>query len=179
MDSQLTLINPEPHLELVLERPSTHLNTRLLVNGRARYKISTVDRDANITKVTDARTNRVIATIRKSLRVEEWMKQIKLHNGHEGYVISSESGRFMWRWDRALRMVLTPEKDTDQTLAFVKDEYPIFALCVKRSAEGSLDEIIPSFIILEHRLRMGTKSLRVADGWGAGNRSNALGTPLS
>jgi hypothetical protein len=78
-----------------------------------------------------------------------------------------------------VRFQLTPKDDTDQIIAFVKDESPVFALCVNRSAEGSLDEIILGFIILEHRLRMGTKSLRVADGWGAGYRSNAWGTPLS
>ncbi|KAJ2933698.1 hypothetical protein H1R20_g3368, partial [Candolleomyces eurysporus] len=196
MDSQLTLINPEPPLELVLEKSSTPLNTRLLVNGKPRYKVSTVDRDANITDVTDLRTNEVVATIHrrsffsdkvkfprrfggKSVKKEDWMTEIKLNTGREAWVINSESGKFLWRWDRALRMVLTPENDTDQILAFVKDEPPVFALCVKRSAEGSLDEIIPGFIILEHRLRMDTKSLRVADGWGADERSTAWGTPLS
>ncbi|KAJ2915249.1 hypothetical protein MD484_g5161, partial [Candolleomyces efflorescens] len=192
MDSQLTLINPEPPLELVLEKSSTPLNTRLLVNGKARYKVSTVDRDANITNVTDLRTNQVIATVQrrsflsdkvkfplrfggKSLKKDDWMTPIKLDTGHEAWIINSESGKFLWRWDRALRMV----EDTDQIIAFVKDEGPVFALCVKRSAESSLDEIIPGFIILEHRLRMGTKALRVAEGWGADERSTPLGTPLS
>jgi hypothetical protein len=97
-DSQLTLINPEPPLELVLEKSSTPLNTRLLVNGKPRYKVSTVDRDANVTDVTDLRTNEVIATIRrrsflsdkvkfprrfggKSLKKDDWMTEVKLNNG--------------------------------------------------------------------------------------------------
>jgi hypothetical protein len=98
LDSQLTLINPEPPLELVLEKPSTLLNTRLLVNGKPRYKVSTVDRDANVTEVIDLRTDEVIATIHrrsflsdkvkfphrfggKSMKREDWMTEIKLDTG--------------------------------------------------------------------------------------------------
>lgn len=54
----------------------------------------------------------------------------------------------------------------------------MFALMVKRAAEANLDEIILVFAILEQHLRLGTKALRVADGWGADERATITGTPL-
>ncbi|KAJ2933729.1 hypothetical protein H1R20_g3378, partial [Candolleomyces eurysporus] len=180
-DSQVKLTNPEPPLELVLEKPASPLNTRLLVNGKPWFKISTVDRDANITNITDLRTNEVVATISrrmflsdkvkfprrfggKSVKKNDWMSEVKLSTGQNAWVINSESGKFLWKWDSAQRLVLTPENDTDHTLAFVKDEPPVLALCVKRSAEGSLDEIIPGFIILEQRMKLDTKQTSTWDG---------------
>jgi len=99
-DSQLTLIDPSPGLELVLDNPSTPLNTRLCVNGRARYAVVTKSngRDARQTDVTDLRTNEVIATMKtrtflsdtvkfqkrfggKSVKKEQWMHKTKLENG--------------------------------------------------------------------------------------------------
>ncbi|RXW16628.1 hypothetical protein EST38_g9223 [Candolleomyces aberdarensis] len=173
-DSQVTLTNPGPTLELVLENPAYPLNTRLLVNGKPWFKISTVDRDANITNITDLRTNEVVATIRrrmflsdkvkfprrfggKSVKKDDWMAEVKLSTGQNAWVISSESGKFLWKWDSAQILVLTPENDTDYILASVKDEPPLLALCVKHSAEGSLDEIIPGFIILKQRIKLDTK----------------------
>ncbi|RXW16629.1 hypothetical protein EST38_g9222, partial [Candolleomyces aberdarensis] len=73
-DSQVTLINPETTLELVLEKPAYPLNTRLLVNGKPWFKISTVDRDANITNITDLRTNEVVATIRRRMFLSDKVK---------------------------------------------------------------------------------------------------------
>ncbi|RXW12974.1 hypothetical protein EST38_g12883 [Candolleomyces aberdarensis] len=180
-DSQVTLINPETTLELVLEKPAYPLNTRLLVNGKPWFKISTVDRDANITNITDLRTNEVVATIRrrmflsdkvkfprrfggKSVKKDDWMSKVKLSTGQNAWVINSESGKFLWKWDSAQRLILTPENNTDHTLAFVKDEPPVLALCVKRSAEGSLDEIIPGFVILEQRMKTDTKRTTTWDG---------------
>jgi hypothetical protein len=93
-DSQITLINPEPTLELVLEKPASLLNTRLLVNGKPRFEVSTVDRDESITNLTDLRTNEVVATIHrrtflpdkvkfsrrfggKSVKKGDWMAKVK------------------------------------------------------------------------------------------------------
>ena len=98
MDSQITLINPEPILELVVDEPESPLNTRLLVNRKPRYEVSTVDRDANITNITDLRTNEVVATIHrrtllsdkvtfprrfggKSIKKDDWMTEVKLSTG--------------------------------------------------------------------------------------------------
>lgn len=97
-DSQITLTNPEPALELVLEKSATPMNTRLLVDGNPRWKISTVDRDAAITDVTDLRTNTIVSSFRrrtffsdkvkfanrfggKSVKKEEWMTEVKLATG--------------------------------------------------------------------------------------------------
>ena len=99
-DSQLTLIEPSPGLELVLDNPSSPLNTRLYVNGRARYAVVTKanGRDAQQTNVTDLRTNEVIATMMaktflsdtvmfpsrfggKTMKKEQWMHKTKLENG--------------------------------------------------------------------------------------------------
>lgn len=73
---------------------------------------------------------------------------------------------------------LTAENAPDDIIAYVKDEPPVFALMVKPAAEGNLDEIILVFAILEQHLRLGVKALRVADGWGADERSTITGTPL-
>ena len=98
LDSQFALVNPEPPLELVLEKLSNPLNTRLLVDGRPRYKVSTVDREKNVTNIVDLRTNEIVATIRrqsfladrvgfprrfggKSVKKDDWMTKVKLKNG--------------------------------------------------------------------------------------------------
>ncbi|RXW12973.1 hypothetical protein EST38_g12882 [Candolleomyces aberdarensis] len=145
MDSQITLTNPEPFLELVLEKPASPLNTRLLVHGRPWFEVSTIDRDANITNITDLRTNEVIATIIRhtflsdkvkfprrfggnSVNKGDWMTEVKLGTGHKAWVVNSETGKFLWQLDSAKRLVLTPGNDTDLKLAFVKDEPPVFAL---------------------------------------------------
>ncbi|KAJ2923047.1 hypothetical protein H1R20_g14047, partial [Candolleomyces eurysporus] len=178
MDSQITLTNQEPPLELVLEKPASPLNTRLLVHGRPWFEVSTIDRDA-ITNITDLRTNEVVATIIRrtflsnkvkfprrfggnSVKKGDWMTEVKLSTGHKAWVVNSDTGKSLWKLDSVQRLVLIPENDTDLKLAFVKDEPPVFALCVERSAEGSLDEIIPGFIILEHRLRTDAKKAQQA-----------------
>ncbi|KAJ3519057.1 hypothetical protein NMY22_g13368 [Coprinellus aureogranulatus] len=97
-DSQTTLVNPsEAYLELVVEKSSI-LNTRLLVDGRPRYKISTTDRDAAHTKVFDLRTNQEISSYKhravfpdqvkftrrfggRSFKKDEWMVKTKLDTG--------------------------------------------------------------------------------------------------
>ncbi|KAJ2933717.1 hypothetical protein H1R20_g3380, partial [Candolleomyces eurysporus] len=177
-DSQITLTSPEPPLELVLEKPASPLNTRLLVHGRPWFEVSTIDREANITNITDLRTNEVVATIIRrtflsdkvkfprrfggnTVKKGDWMTEVKLSTGHKAWVVNSETGKLLWKLDSVQGLVLTPENDTDLKLAFVKDEPPVFALCVERSAEGSLDEIITGFIILEHRLRTDAKSMGI------------------
>ncbi|EAU82107.1 hypothetical protein CC1G_09566 [Coprinopsis cinerea okayama7 len=196
MDSQLTLVNQEPPLELVLEKPATPLNTRIFVNGKPRYKVSTVDRDGNVTDVTDLRTNAVVATIKrrsilpdkvkfpakfggKAVKKDDWMVETKLDSGGLGWTINSESGSFLWRFDKALKIVLTPATDPDRIIAFVKSEPGVYALCVEHRAEGLLDEIIPGFIVLDHQNNMMTKSWKVADGWCADERSTITGRPLA
>lgn len=98
-ESQATLVSPpDEYLELVLEKSSTVLNTRLLVDGKPRYRLSTMDRDAAHTKLTDLRTNEMIASFKrrtffadkvqfarrfegKSIKKDEWMVKIKLDSG--------------------------------------------------------------------------------------------------
>jgi hypothetical protein len=98
-ESQATLVNPsDEYLELVLEKSATVLNTRLLVNGKARYRISTLDRDAAHTKVTDLRTNEEMSSVKRrtffatkvqfarrfggqAIKKDKWMVEGKLDNG--------------------------------------------------------------------------------------------------
>lgn len=98
-ESQTTLVNPsDEFMELVLEKSHTVLNTRLLVNGKPRYRISTLDKDGAHTKVTDLMTNEQIASLKRrtffadkvklarrfggqSVKKEDWMAKGKLDNG--------------------------------------------------------------------------------------------------
>ena len=65
--SQVTLVNTSllNPLELLLDKSNSVLNTRLLVDSRPRYNVSTLDRDGNDTDVKDIRTGEVLAMIRR------------------------------------------------------------------------------------------------------------------
>ena len=63
-----------------------------------------------------------------------------------------------------LQRQLAPHESPETILAFVKDEQPTFAFMVERRAEGSLDEIILGFIILEQFLRLHYKSWDIGGG---------------
>ena len=98
-ESQATLVNPtDEYLELVLEKSATVLNTRLLVNGRARYRTATLDRDGAHTKVIDLRTNEEMSSVKRrtffsdkvqfarrfggeAIKKDKWMVEGKLDNG--------------------------------------------------------------------------------------------------
>ncbi|KAJ2915231.1 hypothetical protein MD484_g5173, partial [Candolleomyces efflorescens] len=180
-DSQITLTNPEPALELVLKRPTSILNTHLLVNGKPRFQISTVDRNASITKITDLRTQEVVVTIHrkifspdkikfprrfggKSVKKDAWMSEVKLTTGNSAWLINSNNGKLLWRRNGSQQLVLTTADDASDRLAFFSDKSPRPSLCVERSTEETLDEILAGFIILEHRSRMDTKRMTVRDG---------------
>ena len=61
--SQVTLVDPAPPLELEVESNAIS-NTRLLVHGTPRYKVSTLDNAAYTTDIIDLETNSDIASIR-------------------------------------------------------------------------------------------------------------------
>ena len=101
-DSQLTLVEYEPPLELVLDRASTPLNTSICINGRARYQVSTVNgRDSRTTDITDLLKRTVIASYKTRaifsdkvkfphkyggnwIKKDDWLKRTKSDSG--GYV---------------------------------------------------------------------------------------------
>ncbi|KAF4615430.1 hypothetical protein D9613_003540 [Agrocybe pediades] len=69
--SDVTLLNPDPPTELVFTKNST-LNTTLLLNGRPRYKIETVDAALSKTDIKDLRggnaeNGKVVVKLRKRL----------------------------------------------------------------------------------------------------------------
>lgn len=97
--SQVTLVNPQdPYLEIRLEKPGKILNTRLLVDQRARYQVATVDSQQMCTIIKDLSTNKIIATLQrktflsdtvtfpkrfggKSVKKDNWIVAGKRENG--------------------------------------------------------------------------------------------------
>jgi len=76
-----------PTMELVIEKPTLPANSRLLLNGVPRFKISTVDRNHAITEVFDLQTNTVIAKLKR----RSWFPdQVKFANRFGGKPIKQE-----------------------------------------------------------------------------------------
>ncbi|PPQ82211.1 hypothetical protein CVT24_012889 [Panaeolus cyanescens] len=63
-ESTETLVNPEPHVRLVMTKPSAISNV-LLIKGRPRYKISTPDLAGNHTILSNARTGEILVRINR------------------------------------------------------------------------------------------------------------------
>ena len=97
LNSQATLVNPEPPLEFIFSS-SKPLNSNLLLDGSPRYKIETLDLNQWESDVTDTRTNELVVSVRKllflpdyvrfpaknggkPLRRSKWLVQSKAKNG--------------------------------------------------------------------------------------------------
>lgn len=65
MDSKTTLFDLDSSVTRLVFSKNSTLNANLLTNGKIRYVVSTTDRHAQHTKVTDAITKTEIASVRK------------------------------------------------------------------------------------------------------------------
>ncbi|PPQ73979.1 hypothetical protein CVT26_006348 [Gymnopilus dilepis] len=168
--SQITLVSPEPTTTLIFSSPST-LNTTLSLHGVPLYKLSTVDAAAERTTISHSQTGDVLVTIRRrdvlpstvvfseksqggerKLKLKEWLRE---DVGSEGWRIDTPVGEFVWRTDEEVRLALCPADNLSHPIAWATGDP--FGLVLTRGTEQFREEIVASFIILEHRMRMEAK----------------------
>ncbi|KNZ77836.1 hypothetical protein J132_03345 [Termitomyces sp. J132] len=112
MDSTLTLVNPS--LSRLDFSKNSMLNAILKERGRPVYSISTVDNAGSRTDIKDARTKRVLATIKRRsflsdtvtftdhyggerLKLDKWLKPVQLADGSDATMIETSRGAFFWK----------------------------------------------------------------------------------
>ncbi|KIM46937.1 hypothetical protein M413DRAFT_23258 [Hebeloma cylindrosporum] len=180
--SQITLVNPDPPIELVFSKFNSMLNNNIFINGRPHYKIVTIDPH---TTITDVQTNELLVRIKRRtlhadaitfthhyggnpLKLKQWVVDSgKTLEGYRKWTIETPLGVFVWRIDPVLRLSLCPGRDLDHPVAWVQlptGTLP-FALLLKRGTEGFRDQILASFIILEQLLRLEEKVMTKARGY--------------
>ncbi|KAF8874713.1 hypothetical protein CPB84DRAFT_1797253 [Gymnopilus junonius] len=175
--SQITLVAPESTSTLIFSKPSA-LNTILLLNGRPLYKIATVDAAAERTTIADAATGEMVVTIQRrdvlpswvtfsersvtgarKVKLREWLKEQEEGGPGAQWKMETVVGNFVWRVDELLRLALHPESNLDRPIAWAQAQTDVdpFALIATRATDPFREEIVASFLILEHRIRMEEK----------------------
>ncbi|KAF5349549.1 hypothetical protein D9756_008866 [Leucocoprinus leucothites] len=191
MDSKLTLVNPgDPQtIQLVFSKNST-LNTSILVNGQVRYIVSTTDRQAQKTSITDAITKNVWVSVQRRTflsdkivfvnrggaeqKFSNIMKNHKLDDGYTAHMMHTDLGDLYWKVHKIHRLALFSVSDPVEPVAYREQlSHPIntFALTIRKEYESLLDYIVPTFLYLEQGLRGGEKQADIADGMIAENRT--------
>ncbi|KAF9557589.1 hypothetical protein CPC08DRAFT_710304 [Agrocybe pediades] len=180
--SEVTLLNPDPPTELVFTKNST-LNTTLLLNGRPRYKIETVDAALSKTDIKDLRgrnaeNGKVVVKLRKKLllgdtitfindeaiipsagrkamKQREWLVEGRLEDGGPKWTVQTGFGEFLWRLDPVHRLMLCPASNLYQPIVYAQTPSATepWALILSPGAEKFCDEIVTSYLIVEGSLR--------------------------
>ncbi|KAF8162774.1 hypothetical protein B0H34DRAFT_293991 [Crassisporium funariophilum] len=172
--STSTLVNPPPSLDLFFDRNSV-INTTLHSRAGPLYKVTT-NKGVTRTDLCDLSEQRVVATVKrreifpdvvvfahrngKSIQVRKWLRRRKPPQVITPCaVLETEVGRFTWRSDSTYRLALYHEGQTQSPIAFCKvmHDPPTLALMLRPGLDNLHVEIITSFLILEHRLRMKEK----------------------
>ncbi|KAJ3517485.1 hypothetical protein NLJ89_g484 [Agrocybe chaxingu] len=171
--STSTLVNEAPSLSLMFDRNSV-INATLYSRTSPMYKITT-NKNATRTDLCDLADQRVVATVKrreifpdvvvfahqrgKSVRISKWLKTMKVPGTRPTASIETETGRFTWRSDETHRLALYPEDETEFPIAYSRTvlDPPTIGLVIKAGSDTMHIEIITSFLILEHRLRMQEK----------------------
>ncbi|KAH0579164.1 hypothetical protein H2248_003316 [Termitomyces sp. 'cryptogamus'] len=180
MDSTLTLVNPS--LSRLDFSKNSMLNAILKERGRPVYSISTVDNAGSRTDIKDARTKRVLATIKRRsflsdtvtftdhyggerLKLDKWLKPVQLADGSDATMIETSRGAFFWKLHPIHRLALFSESDLVKPLAYAEIVVgQTMSLVLDSVTVGFQEQIIASFIILEQKFRMEEKWSSVGDG---------------
>ncbi|KAF5312566.1 hypothetical protein D9619_003620 [Psilocybe cf. subviscida] len=171
--SQATLVNPSPPSRLVFSTPSP-TNATLYLNSRPFFRVLTKNPASGSTKIIDQVSGDVVSTLkRRSLQpdtiqfktrydgrrilVRDWLKERVDPDGKSMWIIETPVGAFAWRSDMAFRLVLTPETDSSQLIAWVElpgsETGSNLALALTRGTESFWEEIVASFCFIEQKLR--------------------------
>ncbi|TFK34888.1 hypothetical protein BDQ12DRAFT_737932 [Crucibulum laeve] len=185
MDSQTTLVNSSsPSIDLVFEKTSlVALRNTVYLNSRPLYTITTSDRDGAKTKIFDASTSTLLVTIErraffsdriiftnrydgKSLKVNNWIKELNVSGQHPMHVIETPFGNFIWKVHVLHRHALFSEFDAEIPIAYMRPptRSSPMGLHLERGTENFREEILGSFLILEQRMKMKEKVSAVGDG---------------
>ncbi|KAH9484053.1 hypothetical protein JR316_0003533 [Psilocybe cubensis] len=187
--STSTLVNPDPPVNYIFDRNSVISATLYTRSGPA-YRIIT-NSEVNRTELCDLTDHNIVATIKrrdflpnlvvfahrngKSMKINKWLKRRRVAQGSQMTTVNdlvTPSGHFTWRSDDRHRLALYLENQTDFPIAYSKklQDPPTLALCLRSCSDNDRIEIITSFIILEHRLRMKEKTLQGNTLYGVGSQ---------
>ncbi|KAF8891128.1 hypothetical protein CPB84DRAFT_1683406 [Gymnopilus junonius] len=129
------------------------------------------------TDICDIPGQRIVATIKRrellpdtvkfpsrneghSIAVSKWLRPVMVTSHPESCTsLVTDSGKFIWKTNPTYRLALFPAEDPEVPLAFAIRTRPpeSLALTIKEECDEMMEDILISFIILEHRLRMKEK----------------------
>ncbi|TFK35527.1 hypothetical protein BDQ12DRAFT_688278 [Crucibulum laeve] len=176
MESQITLVDaPSSHFTITFEKNSMKNNT-VWINSRPVYTISTSDASDTRTTIFNNLIQRTLVTVQrrslladaltfddrydgKKVKIDSWLRAIKLPDGNPGHVIRTTQGNYIWKVDIVHRHVLYAEEDLDTPLAYmvIATATSPMSLIIAREVEDIVDDILVSFMILELRMRLREK----------------------
>ncbi|PPQ77588.1 hypothetical protein CVT25_011380 [Psilocybe cyanescens] len=187
--STSTLVNPDPPVSYIFDRNSV-IGATLYTRSGPAYKIIT-NREVSRTELCDLTDRNIVATLKrrdflpnlvvfahrngKPLKISNWLKRRKISQGNQMatvYDLLTPSGCFTWKSDGTRNLALYPQYQTDFPIAYSKklEDPPTLALFLRSCSDNDKVEIITSFIVLEHRLRMKEKILEGNTLYGVGSQ---------
>jgi len=175
LESTSTLVNPERRLNLVFDRNSV-ISATLYSRAGPLYRITT-NKSVSRTDLCDLTEQRVVATVKrrelfpdvvvfahrsgKSVRISKWLKRQKSPPERPRTTeLLTPSGSFIWKSDNTHRFALYSQDQTEFPIAYSKilEDPPTIALVLRNCSDTIVQvEIITSFLVLEHKLRMKEK----------------------
>ncbi|KAF9036861.1 hypothetical protein BJ165DRAFT_1532952 [Panaeolus papilionaceus] len=175
-----TLVNPTPPTTLIFDRNSVLFAT-LHTRAGPKYRVTT-NSSVTRTDLCNVADEQVLGSIKrreimpdvvlfphrgkKSLRLNKWLKKQKAQPGASpSAILEAQSGRFVWRWGvDNYRLSLyedNPSQSAPIAYCRVLHDPPTIALILQSNLDEPLRiEVITSFLVMEHRLRMKEKSIR-------------------
>ncbi|KDR81967.1 hypothetical protein GALMADRAFT_276605 [Galerina marginata CBS 339.88] len=173
LESTSTLVNPDRRLKLVFDRNSV-ISATLYSRAGPLYRITT-NKAVSRTDLCDLTEQRVVATVKrrelfpdavvfahrsgKSIRLSKWLKRQKSPPGIQRTTeLLTPSGSFTWKSDSTHRFALYSQDQTPIAYSKMLEDPPTLALVLMNCSDSIVQvEIITSFLVLEHKLRMKEK----------------------